>query len=225
MNVLNSTFLGGEFEGNCEKTAKARSLNLEQGGPYVLLGVLFVGDGHEYFAFTAQQSTFVIGCSFIGHSTAAIECPSAGTQLVTMGNSTTDPAFLYESYLSPTVQSPAAGAGSMFVFGSQVTSPSVQTLSANGAVTFNALSANLQLITLSANATSSSIPNPQLGQVMTIAWRQDAKGGHTYAWPSNWKFANGAAPTPSTTAGYTDSVTAFFDGTNWIEVSRALEAH
>jgi hypothetical protein len=76
--------------------------------------------------------------------------------------------------------------------------------------------------TLNANATSSSITNAAPGQVLTISWLQGAGGSFTYAWPANCKFAGGAAPTPSTTAGIRDTVTFYYDGTNWHEVSRSV---
>ncbi len=96
-----------------------------------------------------------------------------------------------------------------------------QTLSSNGAVTINALNSRGVAVTLAANATSSSITNGAAGQVLTIEWIQDATGARSYVWPSNCKFAGGAAPTASTTATYRDSVTFRFDGTSWFETGRA----
>lgn len=96
-----------------------------------------------------------------------------------------------------------------------------QTLASAGAVTINAASGQVQLVTLQANASSSSITNPSSGQLLIIALRQDATGGRTFAWPANFKFAAGTAPTLSA-ANKTDVVRAFYDGTNWIETSRSL---
>jgi hypothetical protein len=96
-----------------------------------------------------------------------------------------------------------------------------QTLSSNGAVTLNANLGDVQAVTLQANATSSSITNPSTGQRMTIRWIQDATGGRTVSWPTNCKFAGGSAPS-STTASKATSATFEYDGTNWIEVCRAV---
>ena len=96
-----------------------------------------------------------------------------------------------------------------------------QTLAASGAVTIDASTANIALVTLQANATSSSITNVHKGQRLTISWIQDATGGRTYVWPTNCKFAGGAAPS-DTTASKGTSVTFVNDGTNWIETGRAV---
>lgn len=98
---------------------------------------------------------------------------------------------------------------------------SAQTLAANGAVTMSASTADIHPITLNANATSSSITGATSGQRLTIRWIQDATGGRTYVWPTNCKFAGGVAPS-DTTAGTRTSVTFEYDGTNWIEASRAV---
>jgi hypothetical protein len=96
-----------------------------------------------------------------------------------------------------------------------------QTLASSGAVTLNANLGDVQSVTLQANATSSSITNPSIGQRMTIRWIQDATGGRTVSWPTNCKFAGGSAPS-STTASKATSATFEYDGTNWIEVCRAV---
>jgi hypothetical protein len=102
-----------------------------------------------------------------------------------------------------------------------------QTLAANGAVTMNAQSANRHVITLQANATSSSITNPPpSGQsmVLTIEWNQDATGGRTYAWPSNCRFINGAAGPSDTTASRRTNVTFEWDNSAalWLECARSV---
>lgn len=102
-----------------------------------------------------------------------------------------------------------------------VYSKASQTLAANGAVTIDASSGDLQDITLNANATSSTIINPQTNQMLSIAWIQDATGGRTYVWPTNCKFAGGAAPS-DTTASKRTTVRFVYDGTNWNEIARSV---
>src|SRR5579872_3287408 len=94
-----------------------------------------------------------------------------------------------------------------------------QTLNANGAVTFDASLGNIQIVTLNANATSSSIINPPAGyQLLTIMWVQGTGG--TFVWPTNCIFNiyNGfsfASPNP-----YGPTIETFwYDGTNWQQVS------
>jgi hypothetical protein len=96
-----------------------------------------------------------------------------------------------------------------------------QTLASNGAVTIDAASGSKARILLQANATSSTISNATLNELLTITWIQDATGGRTYAWPTNCKFASATAPA-DTTASKRSSVTFEYDGTNWNEVSRAV---
>ena len=96
-----------------------------------------------------------------------------------------------------------------------------QTLASNGAVTISASNGNVQAVTLAANASSSAITGAVTGREITIQWIQDGTGSRTYVWPPNCKFAGGAAPSASTTAGWTDSVTFIFNGTNWLEKARA----
>lgn len=112
---------------------------------------------------------------------------------------------------------PAARGG-----GGEFGPPTAQTLSGNGAVTIDASTGGWQIVNLAANATSSTITGAATGQVITLSWIQDATGSRTYAWPSNCKFAGGAAPTASTTASYRDNVTFRYDGTNWIEIARSV---
>lgn len=97
-----------------------------------------------------------------------------------------------------------------------------QTLAANGAVTIDAATGSVQSVTLQANASSSSITNPTTGQRLTITWLQDATGSRAYAWPTTCKFAGGAAPVASILAGARDRVMFEYDGTNWLEISRAV---
>ena len=97
-----------------------------------------------------------------------------------------------------------------------------QTLTVSGAVTFSAAAGNVQAVTLSANAASSAITGAVTGRELTIQWVQDGAGSRTYVWPTNCKFVGGTYPSASTTAGYTDSVTFIYNGTNWLEKARAL---
>jgi len=97
------------------------------------------------------------------------------------------------------------------------------TLAANGAVSIDVSLGNVFVVTLNANATSSTITgnSGSLGQILTISWLQDATGGRTYVWPTVCKFAGGVAPSDTTPSKRT-SVTFYTDQTNWYEISRAV---
>jgi hypothetical protein len=97
-----------------------------------------------------------------------------------------------------------------------------QTLASAGAVTVDASTCDTVKVTLNASASSSSFTNATTGQRLAVELLQGAGGSKTFSWPSNCKFAAGAAPTLSTTAAYTDIVTFIYDGTNWQEMSRSL---
>lgn len=95
-----------------------------------------------------------------------------------------------------------------------------QTLASNGSVTFNAQMGDHRC-TLQANATTSLISNSSTGQLITITWLQDGVGGRTYSWPAACKFAGGTAPS-TTTANTRTTVTFEYDGSSWLELSRAV---
>lgn len=110
--------------------------------------------------------------------------------------------------------------------------PVAQTLASNGAVTINAALGSYHVVTLQANVTSMTVSNPLTSQELEITLIQDATGGRAYAWPANCKFGTGittgttvaSGPPTDTTASKSTSVRFVYDGTNWIERSRAVAA-
>jgi hypothetical protein len=105
---------------------------------------------------------------------------------------------------------------------SYVPAPVVSSTGIQNPPVFDASVGKVFQYTLGANVASSSISNPVAGQRITIEWVQDGTGSRTYVWPTNCKFAGAAAPTATTTANRRDSVSFRFDGTNWLETSRAV---
>ena len=91
-----------------------------------------------------------------------------------------------------------------------------QTVSSNGPVIIDAAAKPLHRIILQANITSMSIINGVDGHVLRVELIQDATGGRTYQWPSNFQWGMGTAPS-ATTANKRVSVAMVFDGTNWHE--------
>ena len=85
---------------------------------------------------------------------------------------------------------------------------------------FNASLGNSFKMTLTNNVTSSTISNPQTGEVITLLLCQDGTGSRTMTWPTNLKLSGGSY-TLTTTINKCDSLTAVYDGSNWYETSRA----
>jgi hypothetical protein len=102
-----------------------------------------------------------------------------------------------------------------------ITKRAAQTLAANGAVTIDATLGDV-VVTLNANATSSTITNPTDAQVLAITWVQDATGGRTYVWPANARFAGAVAPSDTTLSARTTATFRYtaFAG-RWYEISRS----
>ena len=77
--------------------------------------------------------------------------------------------------------------------------------------------------TLTANVTAVTITNAGKGQRWTIIFTQNGGGGFTIAgWPSNVKLT-GAAFAITGTANAKSIISFVFDGTNHLEVCRALD--
>lgn len=221
-------------------------------GPYTFYSGWF--EGNQTYGFDTNQTLPIIefyGCNFLGVSTqvAGINQTSGGIVLVdgcnfqgNMGESILNPnqfQLTWRGCLAAETNFvnggsfgnvPRLAANNNGQWGAAGTvSFYAQSLSSNGAVTFFPGIGKHQSMTLTANATSSSIDTANYpaarGAEMTISWIQGAGGSHTYAWPANCKFAGGAAPVASTTAGYEDNVTFRYDGTNWLELSRSVGVH
>ncbi|MGI8483729.1 MAG: hypothetical protein ACR2OU_05655, partial [Thermomicrobiales bacterium] len=89
-----------------------------------------------------------------------------------------------------------------------------------GATTFKVRYGNLITATLTGNITV-TLSAGLKGDILVLKLTQDATGSRTVTWPANFKKAGGTL-TLSTAASATDVITMRFDGTSWIEVSRAL---
>ena len=73
---------------------------------------------------------------------------------------------------------------------------------------------NVQKLRLTGNCTL-TLSNPVAGGRYLIELLQDATGSRTVTFPSTVKWAGGTAPTLTTTAGRTDIITLFYNGTNY----------
>lgn len=98
----------------------------------------------------------------------------------------------------------------------------VQRQTAAATYTFDAACASSFVVLLDRNCTAVTITHPKMGQVVTLEYVQNGVGGWTYVWPTNVGFAGNAAPTASTTARDSDSVTMRWTGSFWREINRAV---
>jgi hypothetical protein len=90
-----------------------------------------------------------------------------------------------------------------------------------GATTFTRVNGNSITATLVGNVTL-TLPNALVsGEVLYLELTQDGTGGRSITKPANVKLVGGAF-SPTAAASATDSWTLKNDGTNWIEVGRAL---
>lgn len=218
------TFLNCWFENNASRGYRATAYPATA----VFIGCYFQGDGVSTDAMTTFGFIFLLNCIFGGHSSGWSLNGSLGSSGVTwQGCLCNDSSGFLQGVTNTAADNvPAAAASSNGGYGvSTSRGVATQTLAANGAVTIDATKGDTAAVTLNANATATTINNGVPGQTLTVEWIQGAGGAHTYAWPANCKFAAGAAPAASVTAGYTDSVTFRFDGTNWKELNRSVGVH
>ncbi len=90
-----------------------------------------------------------------------------------------------------------------------------------GATTFDVGSGEVITATLTGNITTTFANGHYVGQQWKLLFTQDATGGRTVSKPTNARLPGGAF-NPTATASATDEWILEWDGTNWIEVSRAL---
>ena len=69
-------------------------------------------------------------------------------------------------------------------------------------------------LNLSANITTLTLTNTAVGTYL-IKFIQDGTGSKTVAFPSDWLWSGGTAPTITPTANKTDIVTLIYDGTTY----------
>lgn len=228
------------FEANNGCTSGAwGEVHVGSGAAHIAGCSFFAGMGNAPYAITSNNLSFVnvIGCFFFGDRWQygaiqawngiagfygnAIKGTISGNYIGTSGGNP-----LLGGYYTPPW--PAQASSGTLVGGPRLETVNPQNLTATGAVVIDASRGSVQTIFLNSNAIAASIVNPTFGQIMTIDWVQTA-GNKSYVWPSACKFANGTAPTRSTTAGFIDSVTfrCHYDGSQftWLEMTRAIGIH
>ena len=103
-----------------------------------------------------------------------------------------------------------------------------QTLSATGPLTVDCRTADVFQVTLSGNATATTlyVPVTETGyaQEIELSLIQDATGARTWVPPTNVMWASGTAPTLTTTAGARDIFKLRYDAatSKWVELGRSM---
>lgn len=72
------------------------------------------------------------------------------------------------------------------------------------------------VVTLGGNRTF-TFSNGKAGHTYSLVITQDGTGSRTVTWPSSVKWAGGSAPTLTSTAGKSDRITLYFDGTYYLD--------
>ena len=86
---------------------------------------------------------------------------------------------------------------------------------AGNTLTLNCDNNNNFKVEMTANITTLNVTNPDEGQSLFIRFAQDSTGSRTIAWPSDFKFPGGVAPTLSTAANAVDVLQATRVGSVW----------
>ena len=93
------------------------------------------------------------------------------------------------------------------------------TLTDGATISWNLNTAQTAKVTLAGNRTLNNPTNKQAGATYLLLVVQDATGGRTLTFSSDYKFPGGTAPTLSTGANQIDLLTFYCDGTNMYGVS------
>lgn len=99
--------------------------------------------------------------------------------------------------------------------GKAATDTVIQTLTDGATITFNLDNGLSASVTLGGNRIL-LVTNQHQNSVFFLKVIQDATGSRTMTWPANFKWPSGTAPTLTTTAAHYDTITGWYDGTNWL---------
>lgn len=95
----------------------------------------------------------------------------------------------------------------------------ITTLTEGTSIAWDLAANQVTRITLTGNRTLANPTNKVDGNVYVLVVKQDATGGRTLSFSSDYKFAGGTAPTITTTASKADVLTFVCEGTNLLGVA------
>jgi hypothetical protein len=100
------------------------------------------------------------------------------------------------------------------LFTGQYASPRYDAGDSSTALTLSFANGNCQKVRLTGNCTF-TFTNPIAGGRYLLELLQDATGSRTVTWPATVKWSGGSAPTLTNTAGQSDIITLYYNGTNY----------
>lgn len=166
-------------------------------------GILSAAD---WLVFNNKQATIAAGAgiSLTGGNTIQI-----GQSIATTSISTNTISATSINTGSMIASSTITAAGDISAKRFKLTMPATTTAAAT--TNLDLSTGNVFTINLGLNVTTLNLTNPVLGTYL-IKFVQDATGTRDVTFPSSWKWAGGAAPNLTNTAGKLDIVTLIYDG-------------
>ncbi len=169
-------------------------------------GILSAAD---WLVFNNKQATIAAGAgiSLTGGNTIQI-----GQSIATTSISTNTISATSINTGSMIASSTITAAGDISAKRFKLTMPATTTAAAT--TNLDLSTGNVFTINLGLNVTTLNLTNPALGTYL-IKFVQDATGTRDVTFPSSWKWAGGAAPNLTNTAGKLDIVTLIYDGVTY----------
>jgi hypothetical protein len=162
--------------------------------------------GTLLFNSTGTQSLFTgqsFGASFVFDNQASGTNPNAISLAYSASGSTITVPVIFKKDGSVVFQ--------------KITQTQPAAITSTATTTIDLSTGNIQQINLVANITTLTLNNATPGKYY-FQFTQDATGGRTVAWPANFKWAGGTAPTLSA-ANKTDYIECLYNGTNFLAIA------
>jgi hypothetical protein len=211
-----STSLGGSGT-----VQLSQAVNAQVGTTYTVVagdcGKLITTSNAGAIAVTVPQATTTFGSGF----SFQMQNLGAGTATLTPTTSTINGAATFSLGSGQGAEIFSDGANWQVMTGKGVATLytyNAVSFSATPAFTFGSGATTTSKITLTSNVTSSTITGGSAGQLTTFVICQDATGGRTFAWPTNF-FGN---MTIGSTLSKCNVQTFTFDGTNYYATSTGV---
>lgn len=109
----------------------------------------------------------------------------------------------------------AADSGAVMAATGQYFSTRYSAGNSSTAITLDFNNGNVQFVTMTGNCTF-TLSNPKSGGRYILELLQDGTGSRTATWPATVKWSGGTTPTLTTTAGRTDIITLYWNGTSYV---------
>lgn len=220
--------------GTVTGTLKARQIDVGADGmttepAAIEIGKGRVGNGNSYIDFISDETYTDYGFRIIRTATGA----NSPTKLVQRGTGPVEVDMTDGANFKVTSESVerlrVSASGDTTVFGNLVVGESsravgsIKDLTAATSITPDLGEGNRFRINLSQNVTINNPTDFAAAQSLLFILIQDATGGRTVSWGSNFKWPGGVAPTLSTTAGAVDIVVCEVISSTYIAANALLD--